>query len=77
HLGLSCGSGHWKPARQGGAGARGGRAGARPPRRAPPRARPPAAPHNAPPPHAAGADAALDRLAKLVAEGLEELPETV
>ena len=24
-----------------------------------------------------GADAALDRLAKLVAEGLEELPETV
>ncbi|GAA3798886.1 HPr family phosphocarrier protein [Streptomyces chiangmaiensis] len=26
---------------------------------------------------AEGADAALDRLAKLVAEGLEELPETV
>jgi len=26
---------------------------------------------------AAGADPALDRLAKLVAEGLEELPETV
>lgn len=26
---------------------------------------------------AQGADAALDRLAKLVAEGLEELPETV
>jgi len=26
---------------------------------------------------AEGADAALDRLAKLVADGLEELPETV